>query len=95
LVGVRTIGGLKNLIDRGELAAVRIGPRRIRVRQSQLDEFLAVGERFYKDQAMDDGTPWFPVRAALTSVASAVAAEDQAALETAIRELQTATESLR
>jgi len=31
---------VRNLIDRGELRAVRIGPRRIRVAQTDLDEFL-------------------------------------------------------
>jgi hypothetical protein len=32
------------MIDRGELAHVRAGQRRVRVRQSQLDAFLAAGE---------------------------------------------------
>jgi hypothetical protein len=32
------------MIDRGELGHVRVGQRRVRVRQSQLDAFLAAGE---------------------------------------------------
>lgn len=32
---------VRNTIDRGELAAVRVGPRRVRVRKSALDRFIA------------------------------------------------------
>jgi excisionase family DNA binding protein len=35
---------VRNMIDRGELGHVRVGQRRVRVRQSQLDAFLAAGE---------------------------------------------------
>jgi len=35
---------IRNMIDRGELGHVRVGQRRVRVRQSQLDAFLAAGE---------------------------------------------------
>ena len=35
---------VRNMIDRGEMGAVRVGQRRVRVRQSQLDAFLAAGE---------------------------------------------------
>jgi hypothetical protein len=34
---------LKNTIDRGELKAVRVGPRRIRVRESDLAAFIEAG----------------------------------------------------
>ena len=34
----------RNIINRGELGYVRVGQRRVRVRQSQLDAFLAAGE---------------------------------------------------
>ncbi len=34
---------VRNMIDRGELAAIRVGPRRIRVREAELDRFLAAG----------------------------------------------------
>lgn len=32
---------VRNTIDWGELAAVRVGPRRVRIRQSDLDRFIA------------------------------------------------------
>ncbi len=35
---------IRNMIDRGELGHVRVGRRRVRIRQSQLDAFLAAGE---------------------------------------------------
>src|SRR5436309_645130 len=31
----------RNWIDRGELAALRVGPRRVRVRASELERFIA------------------------------------------------------
>lgn len=34
---------VRNWIDRGELPAVRVGSRRVRVRRAELDEFLAAG----------------------------------------------------
>jgi hypothetical protein len=34
---------VRNWLDRGELAAVRIGSRRVRIRQSDLDRFIAAG----------------------------------------------------
>lgn len=35
---------IRNWIDRGELAAVRLGPRRVRIRRSELDRFITAGE---------------------------------------------------
>ena len=35
---------LRNMIDRGELPAVRVGSRRVRIRRSDLDAFLGAGE---------------------------------------------------
>ena len=32
---------VRNWIDRGELAAIRVGPRRVRVRASELERFIA------------------------------------------------------
>jgi excisionase family DNA binding protein len=34
---------VRNMIDRGELPAVRVGSRRVRVRRSELDRFLEAG----------------------------------------------------
>jgi excisionase family DNA binding protein len=36
---------VRNMIDRGELAAVRVGARRVRIERSDLDAFLAQGRR--------------------------------------------------
>ena len=36
---------IRNMIDRGELGHVRVGQRRVRVRQSQLDAFLPARQR--------------------------------------------------
>jgi excisionase family DNA binding protein len=32
---------IRNWIDRGELAAIRVGPRRVRIRSSALEEFIS------------------------------------------------------
>lgn len=39
-VNPQTVG---NWIDRGELSAVRVGTRRVRVRQSEFDRFISAG----------------------------------------------------
>jgi excisionase family DNA binding protein len=39
---------IRNMIDRGELPAVRVGSRRVRVLRSDLDEFLAERRRVTK-----------------------------------------------
>jgi hypothetical protein len=39
------------MIDRRELGAVRVGQRRVRVGQSQLDAFLAAGEMTSEPEA--------------------------------------------
>ena len=36
---------VRNMIDRGEIPAVRVGSRRVRVLRSDLDAFLAEGRR--------------------------------------------------
>jgi excisionase family DNA binding protein len=36
---------IRNWIDAGELRAVRVGRRRVRVRRSELDRFIAAGEQ--------------------------------------------------
>ena len=36
---------VRNMIDRGELAAVAVGTRRVRIRQSDLDRFLEAGSK--------------------------------------------------
>jgi excisionase family DNA binding protein len=36
---------VRNMLDRGDLPAVRVGTRRVRILRSDLDEFLAEGKR--------------------------------------------------
>jgi excisionase family DNA binding protein len=50
---------VRNWIDRGELAAVRVGARRVRVRRADLDAYLAAGE-----QESDESAAWSDVAAA-------------------------------
>jgi excisionase family DNA binding protein len=35
---------VRNVISRGELSAIYLGQRRVRIRRSELDRFLAAGE---------------------------------------------------
>ena len=35
---------VRNWVDRGALGALHVGPRRVRIRQSELERFLAAGE---------------------------------------------------
>ena len=72
------------MIDRGELGAVRVGQRRVRVRQSQLDAFLAAGE---SSPQPGEANPWQAVNEAASAIAAAVQAQDRDALEQAISRL--------
>jgi excisionase family DNA binding protein len=75
---------VRNMIIRGDLGAVRVGPRRVRIRQSQLDAFLAPNEA--EPEAADDADvdPWRRVREAASAVTTAVEAQDREALEQAL-----------
>ena len=87
---------IRNMVDRGELGAVRVGQRRVRIRQSQLDAFLAAGEKAPgPERTDDDGDDWRSVRTALEMVAAAVEERDRPALDTAITGLATAAQALR
>ena len=86
------------MIDRGDLGAVRVGQRRVRVRQSQLDAFLAAGEmpheRGSSAAAGLDKDAWPGVREAADAVAAAVHAQDRDALEQALSALANAARGL-
>ena len=73
---------VRNMIDRGELGHVRAGQRRVRVRQSQLDAFLAAGE---SGPQPPGANPWQAVSEAATAVTGAVREQNREALERAIR----------
>jgi excisionase family DNA binding protein len=89
---------IRNMIDRRELGSVRLGHRRVRIRQSQLAELLAAGEwpaRAVLHEAENEGGPWQSVRTALEAAIRAVNAEDQEALGGALSELVAAVQEAR
>ena len=84
---------VRNMIDRRELGSIRVGPRRVRIRRSQLDEFLAAGERPARavlHEAEDESSPWQAFRTALEAVIHAANDENQDALDSAMSELTAA-----
>jgi len=82
---------VRNMIDRRELGAVRVGTRRVRVRQSQLDAFLAAGDMARaltpETAGGEDEGRWQAIRKALDAVVAAVDMEDRDALAGAIADL--------
>lgn len=80
---------VRNMIDRGELPALRIGVRRVRVEQSALDDFLSEGRRLTKRS---------PARvrydAALASVARAIRGTPSKEAADALRALSAAALAL-
>ncbi len=75
---------VRNMLDRGELGHVRVGRRRVRIRQSQLDAFLAAGESSPQSAGPD---PWRPISEAISAVDAAVKRQDRDALDRAITRL--------
>ena len=82
---------VRNMIDRRELGHVRVGQRRVRVRQSQQDAFLAAGESGPQPAEPD---PWQEVTEAASTVVAAVRAQDRDALERAISRLTDAAQEI-
>jgi excisionase family DNA binding protein len=82
---------VRNMIDRGELGHVRVGQRRVRVRQSQLDAFLAAGE---SDPQPPEANPWKAVSAAATAVTAAVREQNREGLGRAIASLAEAAQQI-
>ncbi len=76
---------VRNWIDAGKLPAVRVG-RRVRIRQSELDRFIAAGETASAAQAREDGSdetsedptaePRERVRVAIAEASAALEADD-------------------
>ena len=82
---------IRNMIDRGEMGHVRVGQRRVRVRQSQLDAFLAAGE---SSAQLAEANPWQAVGEASSAVVAAVKAQDRDALDRAISMLADAAQDV-
>jgi excisionase family DNA binding protein len=79
---VRAQTVLKNMIDRGDLPAVRVGTRRVRVRRADLDAFLVAKKA--ADQPADLRTD---LAAAAASVQRRAAGSNDAELAVALRSL--------
>jgi excisionase family DNA binding protein len=82
---------IRNMIDRGELGHVRVGQRRVRIRQSQPDAFLAAGE---SGPQSTEANPWHAVSEAAIAVSAAVREQDRDALERAITGLSDAARGI-
>jgi excisionase family DNA binding protein len=81
-----------NWIDRGELPAVRLGARRVRVRRSDLDALLAAGETHGRSTAAD--AAWTDIRAAISDARRAANRHDEPALRQAMAGLANAVARL-
>jgi excisionase family DNA binding protein len=87
---------VRNMIDRGELGAVRVGQRRVRIRQSQLDAFLAAGETAPVPERTDDqDNAWRAVSDAADQLVAAVDGQDRDALASALAELTNAAQAIQ
>jgi excisionase family DNA binding protein len=79
---------VRNWIDRNILRATRIGQRRVRIRQSELDRFIAAGE----SNNGDDAAPIDPELS--SALAAAADAKDTTELAAALRAVAAAAERL-
>ena len=80
---------IRNWIDRGELPAIRVGSRRVRIRQSDLDEALtASSERPSEEELRQQ------LVAAIAEVQSALAADPPAEAPPALDRLARVARSL-
>jgi excisionase family DNA binding protein len=92
---------VRNWVDRGELAAVRVGARRVRVRQSDLDTFLEAGatiipESGKPEMLVDEGsvTAWATFGAALAEASARLDDQDREQLVATLDALAEATREL-
>jgi excisionase family DNA binding protein len=91
---------VRNWIDRGELPAARLGQRRIRVRESDLQAFIDAGSRTAEpqpiapDTAVNQAPAWKRFRETLSDADAAVTKGDQRSLVEAIQALATAAHDL-
>ena len=93
---------IRNWIDAGELAAVRVGKRRVRVRQSALDAFLEAGSTSTPDdkslpaEEVDEGsvTAWTTFGAAMADATATLESADRVELVGVLERLTQATQAL-
>lgn len=91
---------IRNIIDRGELPAVRVGQRRVRVRQSDLDAYLAAGATMAADDtdAVAAKHPsadlWARLGSAMATSTAAITDQDIGALTASLRAMAASASSL-
>ena len=93
---------IRNWIDRGELPAVRLGRRRVRVRQFDLDAFIAAGSTGRPDaeslpaEEVDEGsvTAWATFGAAIAEATATLESADRIELAGVLERLTQAAQAL-
>jgi excisionase family DNA binding protein len=87
---------VRNWLDRGELSGVRVGKRRVRIRQSDLDAFIALGEMRSEPDASPDlfGPDREELAVSLDEVRTQLLARDDRDLAEALRSVARAASRL-
>ena len=93
---------IRNWIDAGDLPAVRVGKRRVGVRQSDLDAFIAAGSTGRRDaeslpaEEVDEGsvTAWATFGAAMADATGTLERADRVELLGVLERLAQATQML-
>lgn len=88
---------VRNMIDRAEMPAVRVGPRRIRIRRADLDAFLdrsATARREPPDVALTERAAWEGFATAMAKATARMQSERRRNLVEALQELATAAATL-
>lgn len=89
---------VRNWIDRGELRAVRVGSRRVRVRREDLDAFIEAGSPTLPEGASDEqseqAASWEAFGTAMTAAVDVLRDRDPKALVAALRSLAVEAENL-
>jgi excisionase family DNA binding protein len=92
---------VRNWIDRGELAAVRVGARRVRVRESELDRFLEAGTAAAPEESSVGGrldevavAGWAQLGIALADATGALEDQDRRKLASDLGSLADASRGL-
>jgi excisionase family DNA binding protein len=93
---------VRNWISRGELPAIRVGSRRVRVRRADFDAFLGARDESARTAGPDAAAlreteraeSWSDFRAAMDRSQHVLDGGDQAALVAALRALASAAERL-